>query len=162
MKIILVVGLLSITFGFAKTNKQLMTTKYAGVYKAKKGSIGSVTVYPETDSTILFYIDISKGAPSYNLGQLYARLKIKDGEGIYFSTDFDNTDEKKGCKWQMTIKKQMLTIKTLEDCYECGFGANVIGDNQYTLKNSKIPQFFIDGTNNKIFFSKTSPKDYFK
>ena len=162
MKIILVAGLVFVTFGFAKTNRQLRTTKYAGVYMARKGSIGSVTVYPETDSTILFYVDISKGAPSYNLGQLYDRIKIKDGEGVYFSTAFDYTDEKKGCKWQMTIKKQMLTIKTLENCYECGFGANVIGDNQYTLKNSKIPQFFIDGANNKIFFSKTSPGDYFK
>ena len=162
MKIVLVVGFLSVIFGFANTDKQLMTTKYAGVYKVKKGSIGSVTVYPETDSTILFYIDICQGAPSYNLGQLYARIKIKDGEGMYFSTDFDYTDEKKGCKWQMTIKKYMLTIKTLENCYECGFGANVKGDNQYTLKNSKTPQFFIDGANNKIFFSKTSPGDYFK
>ena len=162
MKIILVAGLIFVTFGFAKTNRQLRTTKYAGVYKAKKGSIGSVTVYRETDSTVLFYIDIYQGAPSYNQGQLYDRLKIKDGEGTYFSTDSDCTDEKKGCKWQMTIKKQILTIKTLENCYECGFGANVIGDNQYTLKNSKIPQFFIDGSNNKIFFNKTSPGDYFK
>jgi hypothetical protein len=108
MKIILVVGLLSVTFGFTKTNKQLMTTKYAGVYKAEKGTIGSVTVYPETDSTILFYIDIGQRAPSFNLGQLYDRLIIKDGEGIYFSTDFDYTDEKRGCRWQITIKKQMF------------------------------------------------------
>ena len=162
MNMILIAGLLFVTFGFAKTNKLVETTKYAGVYKAKKGTIGCVTVYPETDSTILFYIDISQGAPSYNLGQLYDRLKIKDGEGVYFSTDYDYTDEKMGCKWQITIKKQVLTIKTLENCFECGFGANVIGDNQYNLKNSKTPHFFIDGTNNKIFFSKTSPGDYFK
>ena len=102
MRLILLIGLLTATiFGFAQTNnsKSVLTEKYSGIYSfgenVEKGPVGSVTVFAETDTTILFFIDICRGAPSYNLGQLYGRLKIENGKGIYFSKyDFDE----KGCK----------------------------------------------------------------
>jgi hypothetical protein len=48
------------------------TAKYLGIYSygddVEKGKTGTVFIYPETDSTILFYIDLNRGAPSYNMG----------------------------------------------------------------------------------------------
>lgn len=166
MRQILLIGLLIATlFGFAQTNnsKSVLTEKYSGKYSfgenVEKGPVGSVTVFAETDTTILFFIDICRGAPSYNLGQHYGRLKIENGKGIYFSKyDF----AEKGCKWQVIIDDKTLTIKTIDGCYECGFGGNVIADNKYIRKDSTRPEFFTDGHGNKIFFGKTSPENYLK
>lgn len=59
---------------FANYPKTLI---YAGSYSfgsnVEKRSVGSLIVYPETDSTILFYFQGNKGAPSYNIGQLYIK-----------------------------------------------------------------------------------------
>ena len=62
----------------------------------------------------------------------------------------------------MTINKKVLTIKTIDNCYECGFGANVTVDNQYIFKDNKIPKYFIDGHGHKIFFATTDPENYLK
>ena len=112
-----------------------------------------------TYTTILFFIDICRGAPSYNLGQLYDRLKIENGKGIYFSKyDFDE----KGCKWEVIIDNNTLTIKTIDNCFECGFGGNVIADNKYIRKTLTKPEYFTNGEGNKFFFNKTSPENYMK
>jgi hypothetical protein len=85
-----IVTLLFLVSGFLfKANSQsLKTAKYAGQYSFGKnvdeGPVGSVKIYPESDTTVLFYIDICRGAPSYNLGQRYSRLKIKNGVAIFF------------------------------------------------------------------------------
>jgi hypothetical protein len=166
MKKMLILGLLTATlFGFGQINKNqtLKTVKYAGVYKfgdnGKKGVFGSVTVYPETDSTILFFIDICRGAPSYNLGQLYDRLKIENGKGLYYSK---NSNAKIECKWQVTINKKVLTIATLDNCYQCGFGNGVVADYRYQRKDNSIPHYFTDGHGHRIYFSNTSPENYRK
>jgi hypothetical protein len=156
-------GLIVLIFGFfqAVNGQKLKTANYAGVYSFGKnvetGPVGSVTIFPETDTTVLFYIDICKGAPSYNLGQLYSRMKMINGEAVFYTKlAFDE----KGCKWKLTISNRILTIKTLDDCYECGFGSSVYADNQYALKERKMPVYFVDGHNHKIYFSKTKPEDY--
>ena len=164
MKKILLFGLLiAILFGCKMNNKVLLTDSYAGIYKfgenVEEESVGSMTIYPETDSTVLFYIDICRGAPAYNMGQLYDRLKIENGKGIYFTNDFD---EEKGCKWQIIINDKTLIITTISDCYFCGFGNGVIVDNIYNKKSDLKPEFFTDGHGDKIFFIETSPENYFK
>lgn len=166
MRLLLLIGLLTTTiFGFAQTKntKSVLTERYSGIYSfgenIEKGPVGSVTVFAETDTTILFFIDICRGAPSYNLGQLYDRLKIENGKGIYFSKyDFDE----KGCKWEVIIDNNMLTIKTIDNCFECGFGGNVIAENKYIRKILTKPEYFTNGEGNKVFFNKTSPENYMK
>jgi hypothetical protein len=162
---LLSVFFLFILIGFTLTaNSQVLkTTKYAGIYafgtNIENGPGGRMTIFPETDSTVLFYLDISRGAPSYNLGQLYNRLIIKNNKATYYSKE--NYDQK-GCKWQITINDKILIIKTLDDCYDCGFGANIYADNHYTRKDNKIPVYFIDGHGNKIYFKNTSPENYLR
>ena len=124
-------------FSFAQQNKSkpLLTEQYTGVYSfgknVEKEPGGMVTVFAETDSTVLFYIDVCRGAPSYNLGQHYDRLKIKNGKGIFtLEKDFGEN----GCKWEVTIVGKTLTISTIDACFDCGFGANVVADNKYFRK----------------------------
>lgn len=162
MKLVLLIGfLLTSLIGFAQSNnsKPYLTTKYSGVYSfgknIEKETVGHVTVYSETDTTILFYIDICRGGPSYNLGQLYGRLEIEDGIGFYFLKENYN---KKGCKLRFKFDNKILSINTLDECSECGFGGNVIADNRYVRKALTTPKYFTNGEGKKVFFNLTSPE----
>jgi hypothetical protein len=156
----------TIVYGQSDINegrKDLATVQYWGIYSfggsPDSGACGQMTMYPETDSTVLFFIDIGNGPPSYNLGQMYARLYIKNGEGIYFTKEYGvNT-----CKWEVSIYKKILTIKTIKNCIDCGFGNGIAADHVFVKKkgNSK-PEYFIDGHGNKIYFSETSPENYLR
>lgn len=144
-------------------DNNLQTAKFAGVYKygdsPEKGPTGQITIYPESDNSILFYIDISRGAPSYNMGNLYARVKIKSNKGIYYVKYEENENP---CSFTLVFTKDKLTIKTAKDGYDCGFGGNVIVDGKYyKVKNAKFDNF-IDMTGTKYFFAKTKPEDYEK
>ena len=88
-------------------------------------------MFPETDSTLLFYIDLNKGAPSYSMGALYARIKMQGDIGIFYKKD--NYSEE-GCKWLFTFSGSTLTIKTLDGQYSCGFGHGVFGDGIFKKK----------------------------
>lgn len=135
---------------------------YAGIYSYEKDSTkggGTITVYPESDSTFLFYIDINLGAPSYNGGNLYGRVKITQDTGTFF-TKFDYMDN--SCKWQFKFNDSSLSIKTVEDQYDCGFGNGVIADGDYKKDSSIIKQYFENGEGRKIYFDSTKPADYYK
>lgn len=127
-------------------SSKLLTSKYAGLYSygtdIEKGGIGTILIYPETDSTVLFYIDLNRGAPSYNMGSLYGRVKITDGKGTFYAKT-DLTDQ--GCKWSFQFNDNSLVIKTIDDQYECGFGGLVYADGTYNRTSTKTPEYFENG-----------------
>lgn len=137
-----------------KDTAELETAKYAGKYTYGEGTDfgnGEVLVYPESDSTILFYINIEVGEPSYNMGDLYGRVSIVDGKGV-FERKTQYSDD--GCKWSMTFTDDKLIIEILDEQYECGFGYGVYADGEYARKNNIIPEYFIDFADKKHYFKK--------
>ena len=168
MKKTLIFGLLFfsiISYGQTKidrTNK-LLTSKYAGTYgygkDVEKGRIGTIFIYPETDSTILFYIDLNRGAPSYNMGSLYGRVKIINSSGTFY-TKFDYSDN--GCKWTFLFLRSNLTIKTIDEQDNCGFGGAVFADGIFKRISNKMLDYFEDMEGKKIYFKTTKPEDYYK
>jgi hypothetical protein len=145
------------------TGITLQVAQYAGVYSygasPEKGPTGQITIYPESDDSILFYIDISRGAPSYNMGNLYDRVTIKSNKGIY-NVRYDENDNP--CSFSFVFTSDKLTIKTENDGFDCGFGGNVSVDGvYYKVKNAKFDHF-IDMTGTTYFFNKTKPEDYAK
>jgi len=136
----------------------LKTTGLGGIFSygkdIEKERIGTVYVYPETDSTILFFIDVSRGAPSYNMGNLYGRLKVKSGAGI-FKKDIIGVE--KICSLQFNFKNNILEISTIDYNDNCGFGYGVIADGTYKRRSRKIPDYFISMTGEKHYFKKTDP-----
>ena len=139
----------------------IKTAKYAGIYSfghdVAKEAVGSFTVYPESDSTILFYLDICKGAPSYNLGHLFDRLVIRNDSALFFTKEEWN---KNGCKLKLHFDGDTLTIKTGEAFNECPFGGNVTADHTYTRRNKSIPGYFINGEGDTIAFKNMTPDKY--
>ena len=144
-----------------KTKTAFVTSKYAGTYSfgddVKKGPVGSFAVYPESDSTILFYIDVCRGAPSYNLGQVFDRLVIKDDSALYLKREagYEN-----GCKLKMNFKGDELIIETVEGFNECGFGGNVYADNTYHRTDKNIPKYFVTGEGDTITFKNMTPEKF--
>ncbi len=142
--------------------KALNTEKYAGVYSygddIEKGAIGIITLFAETDNTILFHISLNLGPKSYNSGATYGHLTLIDGKGVFSSSN--NEYQNKGCKWEISINTDTLTISTIEG--ECGFGHSVMADGVYTKKDNHKPDFFEDRLGEKTYFSKTSPEEYYK
>ena len=134
---------------------------YAGSYyigtDIEKGRIGSATVYPETDSTVLFYVEANRGAPSYNMGQLYGRLKLINGQGVFYSNEKNSG---KSCKFSCNFKSNQMIVKTLDNEDNCGFGFGVYIDGAFKRRSKKIPSYFEDLTGSKIYFRKTSPENW--
>ena len=151
------------------TQKAVLTTMqwypktliYAGAYSfgtnAVRGSVGSIIVYPETDSTILFYFQSNRGAPSYNMGQLYGRLKITNGKGFYFSGSQDSV---KSCQFSYAFKNNQVVLKTLDGKDNCGFGFGVYVDGVYKRYTRNVLTYFEDETGSRVYFKKTSPENW--
>lgn len=57
------------------------TTRYAGQYTWREaepeGMGGTLTMYPESDSTILFQVDANGGAPAYNMANAFGRAHLR-------------------------------------------------------------------------------------
>ena len=164
MKKTLIFGLLffsMISYGQiqADNTKKLLTSKYHGIYSygkdVEKSRIGTIFIYPETDSTILFYIDLNRGAPSYNMGSRYGQLRINNGSGTFY-TKLNSSD--KGCKLTFLFSKKILTIKTADEQGECGFGYAVFADGIFKRTTNKMHDYFEDMEGKKIYFKKQSQK----
>jgi hypothetical protein len=126
---------------------------FAGTYSfgnnAEKEPVGIVDIYPTSDSTVTLYINATTGPPSFNSGSLYTGLKVINGRAIYYSKQEGDT---KGCKWDIALNDSTVVIKTLDGCYECGFGGNVIADNVYKCITHKVPVYFISGEGDTVYY----------
>ncbi len=106
-------------------------------------------IYAETDSTILFYLDMNRGAPSYNMGAIYGRVLIKKGRGIFISSI---EGYKKSCELSFQFMTGKLTVNTINDNDDCGFGYGVFADGKFRKITNKNPQYFLDMTGEKQYF----------
>lgn len=148
----------SILFG---NDRILKTSKYGGTYRdiknATNGRIGWADIYPESDTTILFYLSLNRGAPSFNMGQKYGRLTMKNNIGIYY---FKNDWDSLGCKLIFSFSKDTLTIKTPDSFDECGYGYGVYSDGVFEKHYKKIPKYFIELTGDTTYFDKVKPEKW--
>jgi hypothetical protein len=157
MRLIAILILFSFTAYGQTESLQFQTKKYAGTFsyaKGKNSATGTVLIYPESDSTVLFYIDISRGAPAYNMGSLYGRLKIINGQGTYASKD-------QGCQWTIQFSNDKLTIGTVQEFYDCGFGNGVVVDGSFGQTSKKVPDHFVNQEGTKYFFKTMTPEKYY-
>ena len=154
--------ILTNTLGQQKLSPKLKpaTIKYAGTYgfgKSREKGTGEIIIYPETDSTVLFYLEGNRGAPSYSNGTMYQRLTIsKDSATFFMKKDY----QVMGCQWKLKFRSSFLTIETIDGRDECEFGYGVIADGKYIRKSSKIPSSFVTMDGQKVFFKSTSPEAY--
>jgi hypothetical protein len=137
------------------------TTQFAGVYEfgddVEKGPVGTAIIYSETDSTILFYLDLCRGAPSYNLGELYGRVSIDEGKGIF---DVKMEYHDKPCTLIFEFKNDSLIIDDISEPWSCGFAGGVAANGGYKKQNNLQPEYFEGWDGKPVYFSTVSPEKY--
>ncbi len=144
---------------FSANERVLKTNQFAGFYeygnKDKSTNWGSILVYPETDSTILFYLQLLSNENHF--GELYARAKVIDNKAFY-----ENISNEMGlnCQFEIILNPNGVNVRTTNENYECGFGNWVFADGDYLRKNNLIQDYFIDGSGTNVYFSKTKPEDF--
>ena len=147
----------------AKDTIKLHTLKYAGEYgygkDTNKGPVGRIIVYPETDNIMLFYLDLNNGAPAYNTGAIYGRVKIAGDTGT-FTTNYSLQHKGNGCNLDLRFSKGKLNIKTVPGKDGCGFGQGVAADGEYKRYKNEVPDSFTDRAGKKIYFKNAPPDVY--
>ncbi len=135
-----------------KDIKDLATAKYAGKYQfgfnSEEDSGGILAVYPKNDKTVLFYLELSRGAPSYNSGMMIQDLIIdKNGKAdLILNDDFFN------CHLSFVFTPKNVSIKDVDSTDECGFGYGVRATGLYQKIDSSIPLYFTDLDGLTLYF----------
>jgi hypothetical protein len=139
----------------------VQTAQYAGEYnwgdEQRKEAGGTLTVYPESDSTVLVYLDVSNGPPAFHLGQLYRRAVVRRGVArCVFKEDYDST----GCRLRITFSPSTAVVETEQGYCECGFGNAVNADETYRRTSTATPQQFESGEGKIVKFKNVTPEQY--
>lgn len=139
------------------SSQQKILSKYHGIYIQKNennGPLSVLIVHYEHPGTFLFYLMVSKGAPSHNSGAIYARLDKTNEEGkfIYQKTDSDAT-----CKIEFKFNDNSVIIHSINtDC----FLNNLVAEGKLQRKENMNPEFFTNRKGKKVYFTKIKPEEY--
>ena len=107
------------------------------------GPGGTVLLYPESDSTMLFFLEVEKGEPANAIGRLTGRISLKSNKGIF---TINNPQGIPICKLSFQIEKRFLDIRTVDGLSDCGFGPGVRADNRFFRYSGEIPECYeVDG-----------------
>lgn len=127
---------------------------YGGVYSygttPDSGRVGTIYVFPNSDSTLLFYLELNRGAPSYNSGAIVGQMNIySPGEADFTlikEADFIR------CSMNFWFTNDSLYIRTNDQADDCGYGHAVYSAGDFKRIDSKIPEYFIDRSGEKADF----------
>lgn len=137
----------------------LATTRYAGEYRwreADKDDMGgTLTVYPESDSTILFQVDANGGAPAYNMAGVFGRAHLRGDTATYFGKA---PEDAHGCRLKIGFSpkaaKVILVSQGENDCY---FGGSFTPEATYRRTSHTVPQQVISDGNDTLRFAHLPP-----
>lgn len=139
---------------------EIQNSKIGGTYKFggeyEEGPMGLAYIYPKSDSSAIFYLDINRGAPSYNLGQILGIIKLNDNNWYYKSIIEDHFID---CELFFEFTSDKLIIKTGKEHANCGFGHAVYADNSYNNIDKALPEFVTDIQGDTIKFKELSIKE---
>lgn len=139
------------------------TTSPGGTYSFGSNSTNKpsrrLTVYPVNDLSFLFYLEINKGAPGFNMGQIYGQANVQSRKDYWQYTEIDSISNA-SCSLIFSFESGNATIKTVSGKGNCGFGYGVKADGKYKRRSKTIPEYFVSQTEDTIYFSQTTPDRY--
>ena len=122
-----------------------------GVYSfgkdIEKGPIGSIRIYPLSTDSALFFLNVNRGAPSYNMGLLVGQIKLQDKVWNYSAKDGKST-----CVLKFHFSEEVLNLEVISEEDDCGFGFGVHVDHSYKKVSSEIPTYFLNGEGDTVRF----------
>jgi hypothetical protein len=136
----------------ATPQKNNATMPLAGKYQygnPQKDGGGTIYIYAESDSTILFSLVLIAEPPSDHIGEIYGRVKIKKESGLFIS---QMEDAEESCKFSLKFTKDKLVIETIDGQYNCGFGQAVYADGTYKRLSTTNSPYFVNSAGKKEYF----------
>lgn len=132
--------------------KEYATSKHLGIYgfdfsKELEGNQGLLLIYPESDTSVLFHLNVCIGAPSFNLGIATGRLIVKNDSALYQPAEYESS-----CKIKFYFKDNEIKLETVSGFGDCGFGMNVYADATYKLEKKVTPKYYSNGLNTNYYF----------
>jgi hypothetical protein len=116
---------------------------------------GTLTVYPESDSTILFSLQANGGGPAYHMASAFGRAHLRGDTATYFGKA---PEDAHGCKLKIgfspTAARVILVSVTENDCY---FGGSFTPDGTYRRTSRAVPQYATDDTGDTLRFAHLPP-----
>jgi len=149
MKNLLLITLLSII-----SSSYGQDLEYGGTYTygttPDSGSTGVIYVYPNSDSTLLFYLELNRGAPSYNSGTIVGQMNIYSPGEADFTLIKEN--DYINCSMNFWFSNDSLFIRTNDKADDCGYGHAVYSHGDFKKIKKDIPEYFIDMSGEKTWF----------
>ena len=131
--------------------KRKSTNEFVGTYSFGdnecENGCGSLLIHPESDSSVIFYLEVNRGAPNYNSGAVKGKL-FMSSENIYEY----NSNKFGACGLVFELDDVFMKIKTIVNKNNCGFGFNVSADGLYKLLDNNVPEYYTNGEGSKNLF----------
>jgi hypothetical protein len=156
MKRYTIIFLLIITAIKSSAQQHVFQGKYNISYgKTQESPYKLLEIFYKSIDTAFFYMEVGRGAPDYNSGAMYAEMVLDKRTGHMYYSPADTIND---CTLEFIKKGNSIIVNTLHG--DCPFGYGVGADGIYKLSDNKAPKSFIDRHGHKIFFNKTTPKQY--
>jgi len=120
------------------------------------GPAGSLKIKPINADVAMFFLDVNKGKPSYNMAQLAGQMVINGSVGTY-----NQKVDANGLNCELTFKfsKEGVEVLTNSQRNYCGFGANVQVSNIYHLTDEQIPEYYVTAEGDTVLFERIKVKE---
>ena len=136
------------------------TTRYAGEYRwrepDKDDMGGTLTVYPESDSTILFQVEANDGAPAYHLANAFGRAHLRGDTATYFGKA---PEDEHGCRLKIGFSPTAARVRLVSGAEnDCFFGGNFTPDGTCRRTSRTVPQQVVSDGNDTLRFAHLPPE----
>ncbi|NVK66359.1 MAG: hypothetical protein HWE22_17330 [Flavobacteriales bacterium] len=124
---------------------------HSGIYsfgESPENAGGILYLYPTHDSTYLFYLELGRGAPSYNSGAMVGEFSLDANSTAHYEI----TDTSNQCKLSFLFEENSVRISSHEVENGCRFGFGVSADGVYTQTSSEVPTYFHNRIGKKTYF----------
>lgn len=132
---------------FAKSQNDALSGIYSFGESPEQAG-GALYLYPVDDSTYLFYLELGRGAPSYNSGAMVGKLSSDANNMAHYETN----DGSNQCKLSFLFQDKSVQITSHEEENGCGFGYGVYANGVYTQTSSEVPTYFHNRIGKKTYF----------
>jgi hypothetical protein len=96
--------------------------------------LGELRIIPATGYAD-FELNVTRGAPSFNIGIAVGRMLPKDGQWAYETMEWGEL-----CRITFKFETKRVHVDQVGDHVACGFGYGVTAEGDYTLTSRKRPK----------------------
>jgi hypothetical protein len=110
-----------------------------------QGANGILILYKIDTNQYKFWLNVSRGWPSFNYGELDGLLNVQINKALFFNKIAFG---EKSCGVQFIFLKNTIDVKEVDTARNCGFGAFVYADGKYKkqtvgkIKNTDLKRLY--------------------